>query len=162
MSDAYLEMIQEHWPNILKLYEVFERYKPVMLYDIQEQRVYAYTYKESRADLSVRSRASLKDQYEAASAQGSMVIFVRDNLKRKLVSYTMDIQHSAKFSLMRKPGCRERMSFSQPQENRRRSVPPYIILVGKQGEVILTAGSFCQRSNSGSDSIGGRGGKQPD
>ena len=97
MSDPYFEAIQEQWPNILKLYEAFQKYKPVMLYDIQESKVYAYPYKEFRAELSTRSQASLKDQYESASAEGSMVIFVRDNLKRKLVSYTMDIQHSASF-----------------------------------------------------------------
>jgi hypothetical protein len=98
MSDPYLETIQEQWPHILKLYEAFKRHNPVMLYDIQENKVYAYPYKEFRAELSIRSQASLKDQYESASAQGSMVIFVRDNLKRKLVSYTMDIQDYASFT----------------------------------------------------------------
>jgi hypothetical protein len=97
MSDPYLKTIQEQWPNILKLYEAFKKHNPIMLYDIQEHKVYAYPYKEFRAELSVRSQASLKAQYESASAQGSMVVFVRDNLKRKLVSYTMDIQHSASF-----------------------------------------------------------------
>jgi hypothetical protein len=92
MSDPYLEAIREQWPNILKLYEAFKRQNPVMLYDFQENKVYAYPYKEFRAELSIRSQASLKDQYESASAQGSMVIFVRDNLKRKQVSFTMDIQ----------------------------------------------------------------------
>jgi hypothetical protein len=97
MTDPYLEKIQEQWPNILKLYEAFQKHNPVMLYDIQEYKVYAYPYEEFRAELSVRSRASLKDQYQSASAQGSMVVFVRDNLKRKLISYTMDIKHSVSF-----------------------------------------------------------------
>ena len=97
MSDPYFEAIRKQWPNILKLYEAFKKYRPVMLYDIQESKVYAYPYKEFRSELSTRSQASLKDQYESASADGSMVIFVRDNLKRKLVSYTMDIQISASF-----------------------------------------------------------------
>ena len=97
MSDPYFEAIQEQWPNILKLYEAFKKYRPVMLYDIQESKVYAYPYKEFQSELSTRSQASLKDQYESASVDGSMVIFVRDNLKRKLVSYTMDIQISASF-----------------------------------------------------------------
>jgi hypothetical protein len=97
MSDPYFEAIQEQWPKILKLYEAFRKYKPIMLYDVQESKVYAYPYKEFRAELSTRSQASLKGQYESASAEGSMVIFVRDNMKRKLVSYTMDIHHSASF-----------------------------------------------------------------
>jgi hypothetical protein len=97
MSDPYLETIQEQWPNILRLYEAFKKHNPVMLYDIQENKIYAYPYKEFKAELSNRSKASLKNQYESASTQGNMVIFVRDNFKRKLVSYTMDIQGSASF-----------------------------------------------------------------
>jgi hypothetical protein len=33
----------------------------------------------------------LEHDYKSASALGSMVVFVRDNIKRKLVSYTMSI-----------------------------------------------------------------------
>src|SRR4030095_2118183 len=69
MSDPYLETIQEQWTNILKLYEAFKKHNPIMLYDIQEHKVYAYPYKEFRIELSVRSQASLKAQYESASAQ---------------------------------------------------------------------------------------------
>ena len=61
MSDPYLETIQEQWPNILRLYEAFKKHNPVMLYDIQENKVYAYPYKEFRAELSIRSKASLKE-----------------------------------------------------------------------------------------------------
>ena len=95
MSDPYLETIQEQWANIVKLYMAFKKHNPVMLYDIQEHKLYAYPYREFRAELSIKSQASLKDQYRSAAAQGSMVIFVRDNSKRKLVSYTMDIQEIA-------------------------------------------------------------------
>jgi hypothetical protein len=92
MSNPYLKTIQEQWPNILKLYTAFKKHNPVMLYDIQEHKVYAYPYREFKAELSIKSQTSLKDQYKSASALGSMVIFVRDNLKRKLVSYTMGIE----------------------------------------------------------------------
>ena len=62
-----------------------------MLFDIQEQRIYAMPYAEYRADLSKRSQASLKKQYESAIADGEMVVFVRDNEKEKLVSYSLPL-----------------------------------------------------------------------
>ena len=62
-----------------------------MLFDIQEQRIHAMPYAEYRADLSKRSQASLKQQYERAMADGKMVVFVRDNEKERLVSYSLPL-----------------------------------------------------------------------
>jgi hypothetical protein len=39
MSDQYLDIVKEQWGNILVLYKKFEDKKPVMSYDIQEQRI---------------------------------------------------------------------------------------------------------------------------
>ena len=89
MSDPYLEAIQEQWPNIRGLYSIYERKRPIILYDIQEKKIYAYPYKEFRVELSRKSQASLKRDYESACAHGSMIVFVRDNIRRKLVSYVM-------------------------------------------------------------------------
>ena len=63
-----------------------------MLYDIQERLVYAYPYEQYRAGLSERSQASLKEQYEQAIANGMFVVFVRDNIKKKLKSYSVPIR----------------------------------------------------------------------
>jgi hypothetical protein len=65
--------------------------RPIMLYDIQERRVYAHPYKEYRAGLSERSQASLQEQYKDANANGMLVVFVRDNKKKKLKSYSVPI-----------------------------------------------------------------------
>jgi hypothetical protein len=89
MSDPYFEAIQEQWPNIRALYVTYGSKKPIILYDIQEQKIYAYPYKEFKAELSKTSQASLEHDYKSASTLGGMVVFVRDNIKRKLVSYTM-------------------------------------------------------------------------
>ena len=90
MSDPYLDAIQEQWPKIRGLYSVYESKRPIILYDLQEQKIYAYPYKEFRAELSKKSQDSLKRDYEFASAHGSMIVFVRDNIQRKLVSYLMN------------------------------------------------------------------------
>ena len=70
---------------------MYESKKPIILYDIQEDKIYAYPYKEFKAELSKKSRASLEHDYKSASTTGRMVVFVRDNRERKLVSYTISI-----------------------------------------------------------------------
>ena len=90
-SDPYLEVVSQHWSLIVMLYEQYADKKPVMLFDIQEQRIYALPYAEYRAELSKRSQASLKKQYQRAIANGEIVVFVRDNHEEKLVSYSLPL-----------------------------------------------------------------------
>ncbi|HUF68507.1 MAG TPA: hypothetical protein VMM79_07600 [Longimicrobiales bacterium] len=61
-----------------------------MLFDIQEQRVYAYPYNEFMKELSARSQRSLQEQYERAIHENSIVVFVRDNEQRRLVSFAVE------------------------------------------------------------------------
>ena len=46
MNDPYWEAIQKQWDNILDWYLMFADKEPMMLYDIQEQKIYAYPYQE--------------------------------------------------------------------------------------------------------------------
>lgn len=89
MNDPYLDMVYEQWPNILMMYNMFAAKRPVMLFDVQEQRIYAYPYKAFKAELSQRSQAILAKQYRQARRTHQMVVFVRDNEKQKLVSYSL-------------------------------------------------------------------------
>ena len=91
MSDPYFRAIQEQWPNIRGLYRTYGSQKPIILYDIQQNKIYAYPYEEFKAEMSKKSQASLEHDYKSASVFGSMVVFVRDNIKRKLVSYIISI-----------------------------------------------------------------------
>jgi hypothetical protein len=90
ISDPYFAMVQEQWPYILMFYKKFEDKKPIMLFDIQEQRIYAYPYAGFKADLSERSQSIIEQQYEKALVDEKIVVFVRDNDKKKLVSYSVD------------------------------------------------------------------------
>jgi hypothetical protein len=90
--DPYWPVVQQQYYNILGLYKQFANELPVMLFNIQEQRGYAYPYREFAADLSERSQVSLAEQYQAACQAGEMVVFIRDNAKRKLVSYSLPIE----------------------------------------------------------------------
>ena len=51
--------------------------------------IVAYPYEEFKADLNGRSQTILTEQYKEALEYEKIVIFVRDNVKRKLVSYTI-------------------------------------------------------------------------
>ncbi len=92
MSDSYLAIIQDQWENILKLYRQFEDKKPVMLFDIQAETVYAYPYEGLKAELSEKSQRSLEKQYGRALANHSVVVFVRDNDRSNLVSYSLELE----------------------------------------------------------------------
>jgi hypothetical protein len=86
--DHLEEVAREHLADIYALYERFAENAPVMLFDIQEQRIYAYPYSEFRKELSIRSQSSLKAQYEQSQRENQMVVFVRDNDRRRLVSFS--------------------------------------------------------------------------
>jgi hypothetical protein len=60
-----------------------------MLFDIQEQKVYAYPYKDFKAGLNKKSQIMLKEQYESAIAENKMVVFVKDNENKILRSYSL-------------------------------------------------------------------------
>jgi len=91
MSDQYYSAIQEQWSNIRGLYMAYGSKNPIMLYDIHENKIYAYPYKEFKAELSESSQASLEIDYKSTSISGGMIVFVRDNIERKMVSYVMSI-----------------------------------------------------------------------
>jgi len=89
-ADYLLEAAEANWEHILMMYKLFEKKKPVMLYDLQERRVYAYPYPEFKSELSERSQQSLAEQYEDAVRDGKIVVFIRDNEQRRLRSFSMD------------------------------------------------------------------------
>lgn len=86
--DEYLDIAYEQCDDIFRLYRTFEKLKPVMLYDIQERRIYAYPYEEYLKELSEMSQTKLKEQYEKALLKNQLVVFIRDNETRRLVSYS--------------------------------------------------------------------------
>jgi hypothetical protein len=89
-SDYLLDAAEENWPDIVAAYKRFEDKKPVVLYDLRERLIYVYPYAEFSRDLSEKSQLTLKDQYERAVRDNKIVVFVRDNERRKLVSFSMD------------------------------------------------------------------------
>ena len=90
MYEQYWDAVGEQWDNIIGLYKRFEAKKPVMLLDLQEQKIYAYPYNDFKSELSKKSQIQLEEQYEAAILDNEMVVFVRDTEKKELVSYSLE------------------------------------------------------------------------
>ena len=86
-TDPYYDLVVEHWDKIVKLYRMFPDKRPIIVYDVQEQIAYAYPYQDYKAELSERSQEKVEKQYQEAQAENKIVVFVRDNEKRKLRSY---------------------------------------------------------------------------
>jgi hypothetical protein len=91
-ADTYWTAIVHQWSSIVGLYGQYADKNPVMLFDLQEHRIFAFPFADFRAELSERSQASLTRQYERALADGAVVVFVRDNAQEKLVSYSLPVR----------------------------------------------------------------------
>jgi hypothetical protein len=89
-NDDLVEAAESFLPLIRMFYRRFEDKRPVMLLELPSLRIYAYPYREFKADLSERSQAMLEDQYERAVAEGKIVVFVRDDETWRFVSMTFD------------------------------------------------------------------------
>jgi hypothetical protein len=91
-NDVLVEAAENVLPHILMSYKRFEEKRPVMLLDLRSQKIYAYPYKEFKAELSERSQVMLEADYEKAIAKNQMVVFVRDNETQRLVSMLFDYE----------------------------------------------------------------------
>lgn len=83
----YYKMAYARRNEIIGFYRSFLPKRAVMLYDIESGKIYAYPYAGFKADLSPRSQAILAREYKEAGATGQIVVFVRDNVNEKLVSF---------------------------------------------------------------------------
>ncbi|MEK6552807.1 MAG: hypothetical protein AABZ54_05095 [Bacteroidota bacterium] len=86
MYEHYMMMVQDQWNTIVRAYLDFEEKKPVILFDIQERKIYAYPYQDFKGDLSAPSQKMLEKQYRDAIKKGQIVIFVLDSKERVFIS----------------------------------------------------------------------------
>jgi hypothetical protein len=91
-SDVFLDSAMKYRPQIMLLYRQFASKKPIMLFDRQEERIYAFPFVDFLKELSPRSQHSLKKQYAEALRNNQVVVFVRDNEQRRLLSYSFGVE----------------------------------------------------------------------
>ncbi len=87
-----VDMALEIQESIRGAYRLHEEDRPVMLFHVQEERIYANPYLQYKATLSERSQAMLEKQYEEAQQQDKIVVFVRDEATRRLISLSIDYE----------------------------------------------------------------------
>ena len=89
-NDDLVQAALEIQESIRRAYRLHEQHRPVMLFHIQEDRIYAYPYVGYKETLSERSQAMLEKQYEEAQKENKIVVFVRDEATRRLASFSLD------------------------------------------------------------------------
>ncbi|MFL5339215.1 MAG: hypothetical protein ACJ8F7_03525 [Gemmataceae bacterium] len=89
-SDYLLAAVREQLPNLQTIYRDFEDKRPVLLLDIREEQIHAYPFAAFSRDLSEPSQRTLREKYEKADREQQIVVFVRDNAKRRLVSVSVE------------------------------------------------------------------------
>jgi len=89
-KDDLVDAAREHAGAILMFYRKFADRKPVMLLELPDQKIYAYPYLAFKNSLSERSQKMLEKEYEEAVAHDRIVVFVKDNDRRKMISFSVD------------------------------------------------------------------------
>jgi len=82
-----MQKIDEHWDKITGMYVAFEDKNPIIEFEPNRIRIIAYPAKEYIDGLSRRTRDQTKKQHREVSADGALMVFVRDEQKEILRSY---------------------------------------------------------------------------
>jgi len=54
-----------------------------------EDKIYSYIYEDYLNSLNQKSQGMLKDQYKKATRKGEIVLFIRDELRKKFKSFNI-------------------------------------------------------------------------
>jgi hypothetical protein len=85
-TERCLRELNKHLAIVLEGYLIYQDKKPIMLLDTDGDTVYAYPYKDFKAQLSKRSQHMLARQYNAANRRKQFVAFVYDERRQTLIS----------------------------------------------------------------------------
>jgi len=90
MEDQLREYKEEYFNDIRTLYKQFKPERRIILYDIEDGKLFAFPYKKYKKTLNKRSRIILKKQYEDAKKNNQIVVFVTDRKEKTMKSYSID------------------------------------------------------------------------
>ena len=85
----YLDKIDEIGDKVYEFYNMSNRKDLVMIYEMKENRIYSYIYDEFMNSLNEMSREMLKKQYQEANESKRIVLFIRDEVRKKFKSYVI-------------------------------------------------------------------------
>ena len=88
-NQIYLRKIDEIEDKVYEFYKMSNREDLIMVYGMKEDRIYSYIYDEFKKSLNEKSRKTLVNQYKDAKKSNKIVLFIRDELRRKFKSFTI-------------------------------------------------------------------------
>ena len=91
MSDPYLNLIDKQWDNITKTYDVFRKKKPIIEYNLDDNKIYAYPAIEYINSLSVKTKNEIKNKYMKACSNNEFLLLIRDEKNKKFRSYAFEL-----------------------------------------------------------------------
>jgi hypothetical protein len=91
-KDDMLNAARKRASDILKFHKTFSEKNPVMLLELPSQKIYAYPYLDFKNTLNERSQKMLEQEYNAALARNQIVVFVKDNDRKKMISFSVDAE----------------------------------------------------------------------
>ncbi len=83
----YTELIAEFWPTIELVWNEHCGKQPIIECDVVRGKVAAMPAREYIEGLTARSREATHRQYKEVSAEGGMIVFIRDSKNRVLRSH---------------------------------------------------------------------------
>ena len=94
MRKSIDEILAEQRINFLKLYKIIERKDSVFLYDVQDGRIFAYSFTDFVKGMSPRDQEKMANDQPLILSGSHMLAFVRDNERKKLTSSLIEIDQT--------------------------------------------------------------------
>jgi len=87
MKPDYTVQIAEFWPTIMRAWDEHGGKHPVIECDVVKRKVMALPAEEYLNGLTERTRKSARRSYDKITAEGGMMVFIRDSEKQILQSH---------------------------------------------------------------------------
>lgn len=91
-NDLYDRIIDQRFNEMRDLYLKIADQKPILVYDIQKQTIYAYPYQEYKATFSQGNQAVLDERYQYALKNNQMAVIFRDAEQSGMALYTINLE----------------------------------------------------------------------
>lgn len=88
-NEIYLAKIDEIGDEVYEFYRQSNRKDLIMVYKMQENKIYSYLHDDFKKSLNDRSKAILEAQYNEAIASNKIVLFIKDELRKKFKSFVI-------------------------------------------------------------------------
>ena len=90
-DDPYLDLIDEHWDDIVMVYRTFKDKDQIIEFDVSDEKIYSYPAGDYIQNLSERTRDQTASQFAEAKKRKQFILFVKDAPNQRLRSYILDL-----------------------------------------------------------------------